>query len=41
MVFKWHGIALKDDDPAFAMMTLNELRLLKLMAELLRTLTST
>jgi hypothetical protein len=35
-VFERHGIALKDDDPAFALVTLNELVLRKLMSELQR-----
>lgn len=35
-VFERHGIALKEDDPAFALVTLNELILRKLMAELLK-----
>ena len=35
-VFERHGIALKDDDPAFALVTLNELVLRKLMEELLK-----
>src|SRR5580704_14140669 len=34
-VFERHGIALKEDDPAFALVTLNELILRKLMADLL------
>ena len=35
-VFERHGIALKEDDPAFALVTLNELILRKLMGELLK-----
>ena len=35
-VFERHGIALKEDDPAFALVTLNELVLRKLMDELLK-----
>lgn len=35
-VFERHGIALKEDDPAFALVTLNELILRKLMEELLK-----
>ena len=34
-VFERHGIALQEDDPAFALVTLNELILQKLMGELL------
>ncbi len=34
-VFERHGIALKEDDPAFALVTLNELILRKLTSELL------
>jgi hypothetical protein len=34
-VFERHGIGLKEDDPAFALVTLNELVLRKLMDELL------
>jgi hypothetical protein len=35
-VFERHGIAQKEDDPAFALVTLNELILRKLMGELLK-----
>jgi len=35
-VFERHGIALKEDDPAFALVTLNELILRRLMGELLK-----
>jgi len=35
-IFERHGIALKEDDPAFALVTLNELILRKLMGELLK-----
>ena len=35
-VFERHGIALQEDDPAFALVTLNELILRKLMGELLK-----
>ena len=35
-VFERHGIALKEDDPAFALVTLNELVLRKLMDELVK-----
>jgi hypothetical protein len=35
-VFERHGIALKEDDPAFALVTLNELILRELMNELLK-----
>jgi hypothetical protein len=35
-VFERHGIALKEDDPAFALVTLNELVLRKVMEELLK-----
>jgi len=34
-VYERHGIALHDDDPAFALVTLNELTLRKAMADLL------
>jgi hypothetical protein len=35
-VFERHGISLGDDDPAFALVTLNELTLRKAMGELLK-----
>ncbi len=35
-VYERHGIALKEDDPAFALVTLNELMLRKLLRELLK-----
>jgi len=34
-VFERHGITLREDDPAFALVTLNELTLRKVMSELL------
>ena len=35
-VFERHGITLREDDPAFALVTLNELALQKVMSELLQ-----
>jgi hypothetical protein len=35
-VFERHGITLREDDPAFALVTLNELTLRKVMGELLQ-----
>jgi hypothetical protein len=35
-VFERHGIKLREDDPAFALVTLNELTLRKVMGELLQ-----